>query len=308
MPTLTLAEFIKRTRDELVAGVAWEILTTNPIWGVFPWVPYAGSGVTVNRETTESDSEHLDIGDTITAKNPMAVTPALFRSTTTLGDAEINDKFIQESASDINDVVAMEVAGKAKSVGRKLQAGMATGDGVAPNLNSFHSLVDAGQYVTAGADVFDTLDLLIDKVKSKDGYVDFIMCHGRDMRKIRSAYRALGGVPMVEVEVGDRTIQMDSFEGIPIFQNDWLSITETAGGAALVGGALSSIYAGNWDDGTKKVGCAMIYPQAGESLGLDMEEIGPMQAKDERIYRVKSYSNFVIFNNLGAARATDNAA
>jgi len=308
MASMTLAEFIKRTRDELIAGVAEEILTTNPIWSYLPWNGYAGSGVTVNQEDTEGDSEHLDIGGTITAKNPSAVEPVLFRGTTTIGDAEINDKMVAESASDINDVVAMEVASKSKSVGRKLQAGFSIGDGVAPNLNSFHSLVDAGQYVTAGGtDVFADLDLLVDKVKSKDGYVDFLMAHGRDIRRIRAAYRALGGVPMMEVEQGDRTIQVIDFEGIPIFQNDWLSVTEVAAGAALTGGALSSIYAGNFDDGTRKVGVSMIYPSATD-LGFSVQDIGAKEAKDENIYRVKSYSNFAIFNTKGAARLTDNPA
>jgi hypothetical protein len=308
MASMTLAEFIKRTRDELIAGVAEEILTTNPIWSFLPWNGYAGSGVTVNKEDTEGDSQHLDIGDTITAKNPSAVDPVLFRATTTLGDAEINDKLVAESASDINDVVAMEVASKSKSVGRKLQAGFSVGDGVAPNMNSVHTLTDAGQYVTAGGtDVFADLDALIDKVKSKDGQVDFIMCHGRDIRRIRAAYRALGGVPMMEVEQGNRTIQIIDFEGIPIFQNDWLSITELTAGGALTGGAFSSIYAGNFDDGTRKVGISMIYPSA-TALGFSVEDIGAMEARDESIYRVKSYSNFASFNDMGLARLTDNPA
>lgn len=308
MAQMTLAEFILRTRDELIAGVAEQILTTNPIWNVLPWASYQGSGVTVNLEETEGDSQQIDIGDAITAKATSAVDPSLFRSTTTIGDAEINEMQIAESGSDINDVVAMEIASKAKSVGRKLQEGFSVGTGVAPAMNSFHSLTPAGQYIAfSGTDVFANLDALIDLVKSKDGFVDFIMCHGRDMRKIRTAYRALGGVPMVEVEAGDRTIQMASFEGIPIFQNDWLSITEIADGAALTGGALSSIYAGNFDDGTRKTGVAMIYPQQSE-MGIGVEDIGPMEAADASIYRVKSYSNFALFNGVGVARLTDNAA
>jgi len=301
---MTLVEFKKRTRDELIAGIVEDIYTTNPAWGVIPWIGFAGSGLSVNREDTMGDAQFLAIGGTITAKAASIVEQILFEPTTCIGDAEINKLEIAMSGSDINDVVAMEVSSKSKQIGRNMQEGIATGDGASPNMNSLPSLVDAEQYVTGGALTFTMLDSLIDKVKSKDGQVDFIMMNGRDMITFRELYRTLGGVPMAEVQIGDRTIQVSTYNGIPVFQNDWLSITETAGGAALVGGDLSSIYAGNWDDGTKKVGLAMIYPQT-TTAGISFEDLGAMETKDENVYRVKAYMNFAIFNRRGVARLTD---
>jgi len=303
MTTMTLPEFKKRTRDQLIAGIVEDIFTTNPIWGFIPWIGFAGSGITVNRETTMGDAQFLAIGGTITAKAPSAVTAVPFEPTTCIGDAEINKLQIAMSGSDINDVVAMEVASKSKQVGRNLQEGMATGSGTAPAMNSLHSLVDSEQYVTGGAMTFAMLDAAIDKVKSKDGVVDWIMMTGRDLRAYRDMLRTLGGVPMAEVKVGDRTVQMDVYNGIPIFQNDWLSVTETAAGAALTGGVLSSAYFGVWDDGTKKVGAAMIYPQA-TPAGITFEDVGAMETKDENIYRIKAYMNFAIFNRRCIARLT----
>ncbi len=304
MPTMTLAEFIKRTRDELISGIAEEILTTNPMFNLMPWNSYAGSGITVNKETTLGDANFYGIGSTITSKAASVVTPLLYRATKIIGDAEIDKLQQAESGSDINDVIAMEVTSKSKSVGRKIQEGMATGTGTAPAMNSLHSMIDSGQYVTGGSgDIFDYLDALTQKVLSKDGQVDWIQVAGRDALKIRTAYRDLGGVPMMEVKVGNRSFQVMEFNGIPVFTNNWLSITETAAGGALTGGALSSIYAGNFDDGTNKVGVALIHPKA-IPMGISVENVGDMETKDETIFRVKTYTNFCSFNKLGVARLT----
>ena len=308
MSAMTLAEFIKRTRDELLAGVAEEILTTNPIYSMMPWTSYAGSGIITNRETTLGDADFYDLGATITSKATSVVTPVTFTATRIIGDAELDGKQLVESGSDINDLMAMEVASKSKSVGRKIQEGMALGTGTNPQYNSLHSMIDSGQYVTGGAGasgaIFGFMDAAIQKILSKDGFVDWIMMHGREALLLSAQYRLLGGVPMVEVQVGDRTMQVMSYNGIPVFTNNWLSITETAGGAALTTGALSSIYAGNFDDGTQKVGVSLIYPQASE-LGFSVDPIGEMEAKDQTIVRVKSYSNFASFNKVGVARITD---
>jgi hypothetical protein len=303
MATITLAEFKKLVRDQLIAGVVEDIYTTNPIYTAVPWIGFDGPGISVNRETTLGDAQFLAIGGTITAKAATAATQVLFEPTTCIGDAEINKLQQAMSSGNANDIVALEISSKAKSVGRAIQLGIATGAGSSPNMNSLHSMVDSGQYATGGAGTFDMLDALIDKVKAKDGQVDWMMAHGRDIRMIRAMYRALGGVPMAEVKMGDRTVKVVEYNGIPIFQNDYLSITETAAGAALTGGALSSIYAGVWDDGSKKVGAALIYPN-GVPAGISVEPVGAMETRDEDIYRVKAYVNFAIFNRRGVARLT----
>ena len=97
------------------------------------------------------------------------------------------------------------------------------------------------------------------------------------------------------------TRNVSVYEGIPVFQNDYLSVVETANGAALTGGALTSVYAGCFDDGSNKIGVSMIHPE-GVPVGVAVEDIGAAEAKDERIIRVKSYSNFASFNRKGVAR------
>lgn len=306
MATQTLAEAQKLIRNEIVAGVAEDIFTTNPIWAVMPWTGYEGQALLVNRENALGDAQHLAVGGTITAKSASTFTQVPFTAVTTIGDAELNGLVAAQSRSAGVDQLAVEISSKAKSVGRLLQTGIATGTGVSPQLHSLHTLTDATQYTTASAGQalsFALLDELLDLVKAKDGEVDWLLMPARTLRAYRTLVRALGGTnETIIFDMGNgRTRDVDVYNGIPIFKNDYLSVTETANGAALTGGALTSVYAGVWDDGSQKVGVSMIYPD-GTPVGIQVEQIGAAESKDEQIVRVKSYSNFASFNRRGIAR------
>jgi len=306
MATQTLAQAGLHISDEIVSGVVEDIITTNPIWNVMPWTGYAGQAILVNREDVLGDAQHLAIGGTITAKAPSEAVQTPFTAVTTLGDAEMNGLVQAQSLSGGVDQLMAEITSKAKSVGRLLQAGMATGTGTSPELHSMHTLCDASQYTTASAGQalsFELLDELLDLVKAKDGEVDFLQMPGRTLRSYRTLVRALGGVnETMAFDMGNgRSRNVDTYNGIPMFQNDYLSVAETANGAALTGGALASVYAGCFDDGTSKIGVSMIHPE-GVPVGVAVENVGVAETKDESITRVKSYSNFVSFNRRGLAR------
>jgi hypothetical protein len=308
MATQTLAEAAKLINNEIVRGVAEDIITTNPVWNAIPWTGYEGQALLVNRENALGDAQHLAVGGTITAKAAATFTQTTFTATTTIGDAEMNGLVQAQSTSAGVDQLAVEISSKAKSVGRLLQTGIATGTGTAPAMNSLHSLCDAGQYTTASAGQalsFALLDEVLNLVKAKDGEVDFLMMPARTLRSYRTLVRALGGITetMIFTMPNGRTRNVDVYNNIPIFQNDYLSVAETANGAALTGGALTSVWAGCWDDGSNKVGVSMIYP-AGTPAGVVVEQVGVAETKDETIVRVKSYSNFAMFNRKGLARLT----
>ncbi len=308
MATQTLAEAAKLINNQIVQGVVEDIYTTNPFWMRMPWIGYEGQAIVVNRENALGDAQHLAVGGTITAKAAASFTQYTYSATTTIGDAEMNGLVQAQSQGAGTDQLAIEISSKAKSVGRKLQTGLAVGTGVAPELNSLHTLVDATQYTTASAGQalsFALLDELLNLVKAKDGEVDWLMMPARTIRSYRNLVRALGGVTETIVfDMGNgRTRNVDVYNNIPIFQNDYLSVVETANGAAVTGGALASVYAGVWDDGSKKLGVSMIHPIA-VPAGIVVEKVGAAETKDETIVRVKSYSNFASFNRRGVARLT----
>lgn len=308
MATQTLAEAQKLINNEIVSGIVEDVITTNPIWQAMPWTGYSGQAILVNRENVLGDAQHLAVGGTITAKAASSFTQTPYTAVTTIGDAELNGLVKAQSASAGVDQLATEISSKAKSVGRLLQTGIATGTGSSPQLNSLHTLADASQYTTASigqALSFELLDELLDLVKAKDGEVDYLMLPGRTLRAYRTLVRALGGVnETMAFDMGNgRMRNVDVYNNIPMFQNDYLSVAETANGAALTGGALTSVWAGCFDDGSQKIGQSMIYPD-GTPVGFDVTIVGEAEAKDETIVRVKSYSNFVNFNRRGLARLT----
>ena len=303
MTSQTLAEAGKRVDNEIIQGVAEDIISVNPAFEMLPFYGFTGQSVDVNRENALGDVQTLAVGGTITAKAAPTYVKTNVAPTTIIGDVEMNGLVRVTSEGDGVDQMADEISSKAKSMGRTFRAGIATGTGSAPALNSYHSLADAGQYTTASAGQalsFALLDELLDLVKAKDGEVDFIEMAPRTLRAYRALQRALGGntMEMVAMKSGRN---VDAYNQIPIFKNDYLSVVETANGAALTGGALTSVWAGCWDDGTKKVGVSAIHPIA-VPAGIVVEPVGKHSTKDEDIVRVKQYVNLALFNRKGLAR------
>jgi len=306
MAAQTLTEAKKLINNQIVAGVAQDIIDINPLFSVLPFMGYTGQAFVVNRENALGDSGVFAVDATITSKAAATFTQYTFTSTKLIGDVEMDGLVEVQSGSAGVDQLAVEISSKAKSIARLFQTGMATGTGVSPEMNSLHSMCDSGQYTTASAGQalsFALMDEAMDLVLSKDGMVDWCMMPARTLRSYKVLLRALGGTPadwIVTLPDGRTTI---SYESVPIFKNSFLSVVETANGAALTGGALTSVWFGNFDDGSEKVGVAGIHPAA-VPAGLVVESIGKQEAKDNKIVRVKQYANFASFNRKGVSRLT----
>jgi hypothetical protein len=310
MPTQTLAEAAKLLSNEIVEGVAEDIIRVNPFFNALPFLGFAGQSVKVNRENALGDVQNLAVGGTITAKAAATFTERSFAPVTIIGDAEMNGLVQATSSGAGVNQMAIEVASKAKNIGQQWQQQAATGTGVDPQMHSLHSLVDASQYTgsSAGQAIsLALLDELLDLVKSGNGRVDFAWMAPRTIRAFLAALRTAGGATIAEyrqtANVAERTIPGAylAYRGVPIYQNDFASVVETANGAALTGGALTSVFAGVFDDGSKKLGLAGLYPQAVPS-GIQVEVIGKKEAADEEIVRVKMYTQMGLFNRRGLAR------
>jgi hypothetical protein len=306
MAIMTLTEAKKYVQDELIQGVIEDIIDVNPIFSVLPFTGYDGHGIIGNREKTLADVDVYNVNATITARNVSEVDPVTFTAIKIIGDADL-DKLIQiQSKSGGVDLMANEIASKAKSIARRFQSGMILDNGTAPNMNSMHSMIDATQvfgHATGEALSFQLLDELLDKVTSKDSKVDFIMMSPRTFRSYKTLLRALGGTPaewVVELPDGRTTI---GYEDIPIFKNSFIPTTETAQAAAVTGGSLTSVWAGNWDDGTLKTGLTAIHPSAAPA-GIQVEVIGTNTDKDSETFRVKQYTNMALMNRRALARLT----
>lgn len=301
MASVTLAESAKLCQDLLLAGIIETLVTVNPIYDVFPFMEIDGNSLAYNRENALGDVQFLGIGGTITAKAAATFTQETAALTTIIGDAEVNN-LIQATRSNINDQKAVQIASKAKSIGRQYQTTMITGDGTSDSFEGLLALVPAAQKVATGdngSDIsFLILDELLDTVKAKDGEVDFIMMNARTLRSYFVLLRALGGASIGEVITLPSGRQVPGYRNVPIFRNDYIPINQTKGTTT---GTCSTIFAGCFDDGSGKVGLSGITARG--AAGIRVSEIGESETKDESITRVKMYCGMALFSELGIAAA-----
>lgn len=315
MASLTLAEAAKLQQNPLIQGVIESIVTTNQVYEVFPFQTIAGNSIAFNRELALGDADFVGIGSTpsnappnaITAKSPTTVTPDSARLVAIIGDAEV-DHFEMTTMTNPNDQQAIQIAGKAKSIGRKFQDTLINGN-ISLLPNSFDGLKRkvpvAQKFGTAGqAYSFEILDGLIDLVKSKDGQVDYFMMNSRHIRQHLRLLRALGGANITEVMTlpGGGTIM--SYRGIPIFRNDWVAVTNTpavVGPPAVPESNTADIYAGVWDDGSKKIGLSGITSE--NQMGIFVSHVGEKEDTNDVVTRLRFYCGLALYSELGIAMA-----
>lgn len=299
MPTVTLAESAKLTQDMLISGLIETIVEVNPLYEVLPFTEIDGNAISYNRENALGDVQFLGVGGTITAKNPATFSKVTSELTTLIGDAEVNG-LIEATRSDYTDQTAIQVASKVKSIGRQFQQSMITGDGTGNSFTGMLSLVASGQIITAGTDgaslTFDMLDQLLDRVKDKDGQVDYIMSSASMRRKYFGLLRALGGATINDTVTLPSGRQVPVYRGVPWFVNDYIPTNQVQGASGAV---CTSIFAGTLDDGSNKYGVAGLTARG--AAGLRIQNVGPKEDADENITRVKMYCGFANFSQLGLA-------
>ena len=302
MTSITLAQSANLSQDLLMKGVIENTITVDRFFDILPFMPIHGNALAYNRENVIGDSQGLDVGGTITATAAATVTPVSTSLKTLIGQADVN-QLIQATRSNINDQMAYQIASKAKSVGRLFQSNLINGVSSTTQFDGLLTLVDAGKTIAstgADGDVLSLakLDEVIDQVTDKDGQVDYLMMHSRELRTYWNLLRALGGASIGESVTLPSGVQVPSYRGIPIFKNDWLPVNQTRGAST----AATSIIAGTLDDGSGMVGISGI--TAENAAGMMVEDVGIHQSKDERIMRVKWYTAVALFNLNGLAVST----
>jgi len=301
MATVTLAESAKLTQDMLVAGLIESMISVTPFYEILPFTEIHGNALAYNRENVLGDSQFAAVGDTITAKNPATFTQITSPLTTLIGDAEVNG-LIQATRSDYSDQTAIQVASKAKSVGRQYQSTMITGDGTLNTFQGLLSLVAPSQTISAGTNggslTFELIDEALDLIRDKDGQVDYIVSNSTIRRKYFSLLRALGGAGInetIELPSGRR---VPVYRDVPWFVNDFITQDMTEGSANNT----SVLFTGTFDDGSNKYGIAGLTAEG--AAGIRVEDVGPKEDADERITRVKFYCGLANFSQLGLAAIT----
>jgi hypothetical protein len=111
--------------------------------------------------------------------------------------------------------------------------------------------------------------------------------------------RGLGGASVGDVAKMPDGTEVPAYRGIPMYRNDWISITQTKGASS---GVCSTILAGTLDDGSRQHGIAGL--TAANDAGISVVDVGTSQNKDERIWRVRWYCGLALFSEKGLAQIT----
>lgn len=305
MASLTLVEAAKVQQNPLIQGVIESIVTVNQMYGVLPFDQIVGNALLYTRENAMGGVAPVGIGGGSNVIPEAAKTPATFTPVTTplkalIGDAMV-DHFIDTTSSNNNDQRGIQVASKAKGLGREYQRQLILGDSAGDPLefDGLQKLTPTAQIIDAssGALTFDMLDALIAMIKAKDGQVDFLMMPIEGINKYFALLRGLGGAGIGEVVNLPGGGSVPGYRQIPIFRNDFIPMS--APGATRTG----DVYAGTFDDGSRKVGISGLTSQV--QSGIFVSYVGEAEQTNDTITRLRFYSSMAVFSELGIARLKD---
>jgi hypothetical protein len=315
MGSVTLAESAKLSQNDLVAGVIENVITVDRMYEVLNFDAIDGNALAYNREnslapvaTTGIGSADGDIGagasgtnstERAAAKNPATFTQVTSTLTTILGDAEVNGLIQATRSGDGNDQTAVQIASKAKSAGRKYQDMFINGDGSNFTFPGLLALCASAQIVATATNgsalSFALMDQVMDLVTDKDSKVDYMSMHARTIRSFKALLRGLGGARIDETLALPSGDKVPVYEGVPIFRNDYIPTDQTQAG----GTALTTVFAGTMDDGSRSHGIAGLTAQ--NQAGISVVDVGESEFRDERIWRVKWYAGLALFSEKGLA-------
>lgn len=128
---LTLGNQRGLGQDLLSAGIVESIVSVNQFYKVLPFAGIHGNALAYNREDASMDPMSLvgvlNTGHTAINKDEQTFTRHSTELTSIIGDAQVNG-LIQAVGSDVHDATAVQVAAKAKGLGRKYMDLMVNGN------------------------------------------------------------------------------------------------------------------------------------------------------------------------------------
>lgn len=293
MPLL-VEEAAKLSQEDKERGVIEEIIDRDDLFALLPFTQVSDKVYTYVREATISEGTFLDPYEAVT-EGAATFDEVVTRLKVLAGDVDM-DKFTTTVQSALNDQIAIQIASKAKGLGRKFRRTLVNGDtGVnAKEFDGIKKLTPTAQTLVAGANggavSFDALDELKDAVKYG---ADVLMMRQGTWRAIRALLRAMGGNTAETIIIEGFGKPIPAYDGTPVIINDFLTADEVQGTAVET----CSIYALRLNEAD---GFHGIY--GGPSAGIQLEDIGTVQNKDANRWRVKWYAGTALKATHSVAR------
>jgi hypothetical protein len=293
MPLLKV-EAEKLSNVQLEAGVIEEIIEKDETFALLPFMQVTGKAYVYDRENVIAGADFLDPNETVN-ESASTFTEVISKLRILIGDVDV-DKFLQETMSDTNDQLSVQLAAKAKGLARKFKETLVKGNNTTTprEFDGLSALVTVPQTIEAGVNgaamTLAMLDELADLVPN--GADAFVMRAGT-IRAYRALLRATGGTDAAMIEIENFGVPVLGHNGIPILRNDYLPGNETQGSSSVT----CSVYAVRMNEAD---GLHGIY--GGASAGIRVEDVGTVQNKDATRMRLKWYAGLALKSTKSLAR------
>lgn len=293
MPLLAV-EAAKLSIEDRQRGIIEEIIDKDEMFALLPFVQANDETYSYVRELTNAQGAWIDPYEEL-EESASTFQPVSTKLKRIAGQVDI-DNFMIEVQSNLNNQAAIQLALKAKGMGKQFRQEVVNGD-TAVNPKGFdglRKLVVAGQTLYAGANggavSYSALDELLDAVKNG---ADALMMRQGTWRAIRALNRAMGGNTAETVMIPNFGQPVKAYDGVPVIINDFLPTTEDRGTATDT----CSIYAVRMNEVDGLHGLF-----GGESAGFRMEKVGLLQGKDATRWRMKWYAGLALKATHSVAR------
>jgi hypothetical protein len=287
------------SHEQVEAGIIEEIINKDEMFALLPFMAVTGKAYVYDRENPADESSYvgatfLDPNEDVPEQTTSFV-EVVSKLRILIGDADV-DKFLQETMSDTNDQLALQLAAKAKGMNRMFKKTLVNGDNTAntKEFDGLGKLVTAGQTLEAGTNgaalTFGMLDELADMVPNG---ADALIMRAGTIRAYRALLRLQSGTDASMIEIENFGVPVLAHNGMPILRNDFLSGAETQGTNVKT----CSIYAARFNlaDGVHGI-------FSGSNAGIRVEDIGTVQNRDATRTRLKWYCGLALKSTKSLAR------
>ena len=275
------------SQEDMLRGVIEEIIHRDDLLGLLPFSRTDGKALVYIRELTNSEGAFLDVNEVV-PEGTSTVEEVVTKLRIIAGDVDV-DKFLDETMSDKNSQLALQIAMKAKGMATTFRRALVQGNSVTDpkSFDGIAKLVaDTGNFFVAGANgaavSLSALDELIDKLEGRRP--DALMMRTGTLRALKALWRAAGGNTGGMFQIDNFGLSVPAHDGIPIILNDFIPVVAQGTEANTC-----SIYALRLNEVD---GLHGLY--GGESAGIRVEDIGTVQNKDATRTRLKWYCGLAL--------------
>ena len=296
MAGISLAQSARMTNDVLQAGVIEVLATESKLLQLLPFMNVQGSGYTYNIEKNLGNAQFRKVngGNNYGAIETIPVTERIV----ILGDEAIVDTYQIAVESDINNLMAIEVALRTKAIAHKFEkcfisGGTAAGSGVPSETaaNEFVGILTryteatpanipsealplyTAQVITKTEDLIGDLDTLLDMVA---GGADALIMNKKTRRQLTAKGRAF-----CEYRQGEFGTQFLQYGGVDVIDLDGELLADDIIIAAKFG--------------AKEAVCGL------QNGGVRVTALGEMESQPQLKTRIEWFVGLAVFNPKAVA-------